>query len=95
MGTDTPEATVGVLLAPRAARDEVGPLAEGVVRVSVTRPAVDGEANRALIRVLAAALDLPPSDLAIVAGSRSRHKRIRVAGLDLADVAERLARADR
>jgi uncharacterized protein (TIGR00251 family) len=90
-----PEATVGVLLAPRATRDAVGPLIDGVVRVRVTRPAQDGEANRALIRVLAGALDLPPSDLAIVAGPRSRHKRVRIAGLDLAAVAERLARSDR
>ena len=89
------EAIVRIHVAPRAARDEVGPLVDGVVQVRVTRPAADGEANRALVRVLAAALDLPPSDLVIVAGSRSRHKRIRVVGLDLAGVAQRLERKDR
>ncbi len=90
-----PSVTFGVLLSPRATRDEVGSLSDGVVRVRVTRPALDGEANRALIRVLAAALDLPPSALALASGSRSRHKRVRVAGLDLAAVTERLARPDR
>ena len=62
-GHGHPEATFGVLLSPRAARDEVGPMSDGVVRVRVTRPPADGEANRALIRVLAGALDLPPSAL--------------------------------
>jgi hypothetical protein len=91
----TPEATFGVLLSPRAARDEVGPMSDGVVRVRVTRPPADGEANRALIHALARALDLPPSAIALVAGSRSRHKRIRVAGLDIDAVAERLSRPNR
>ncbi len=86
------EAVIAVTVVPRSSRDAVGAMENGVVRVRVTRPPADGEANRAVLRLLADALDLPPSALALLAGARSRHKRIRVSGLALPEVGERLAR---
>ena len=69
-----------VAVAPRSAVDRVGPYVDGVLRVRVTRPPADGEANRAVLRVVAAALRLAPSRLALVSGERSRRKRLRVTG---------------
>lgn len=75
---------------PRAGRDEVvGADAGGSLRVRVTAAPADGDANRALLRTLAAALDVPPSALELVSGASSRIKRVRVHGVDAARLTER------
>ena len=84
-----PELELAVV--PRSASDRVGPYAEGVLRVRVTRPPADGEANRAVLRLVARALELAPSRLSLVAGSRARRKRVRVDGIDDAELQRRLA----
>ena len=87
---DTP--VIDVLATPRAADNVVGPLVDGVLRVRVSRPPADGEANDAIRRLLAAAIGLAPSRLSLVAGARSRHKRFSVEGLTSAELAGRLER---
>jgi uncharacterized protein YggU (UPF0235/DUF167 family) len=86
----TAELTVAVT--PRSARAAVGPMADGVLRVRVTRPATDGEANRAVLTLLGDALGIAPTRLAIVAGERGRRKRIVVGGIDAEELARRLRR---
>lgn len=83
-------ADVELVVTPRASADRVGPFAEGILRVRVARPPADGEANRAVLRLVADALGLPPSRLALVAGARGRRKRLRVDGLGDAELADRL-----
>jgi uncharacterized protein len=78
-------------VAPRSAADRIGPYDAGVLHVRVTRPPADGEANRAVLRLVAGALDLPPSRVVLVAGARARRKRVRVEGIDDAELARRLA----
>lgn len=84
-------ADLEIAVTPRAAADRVGPYADGVLRVRVTRPPADGEANRAVLRLVARALGLPPSRLVLVAGERARRKRLRVDGVDAAELDRRLA----
>jgi hypothetical protein len=55
-----------------------GRLGEALV-VAVTAPAVDGRANEAVCRALAAALEVPERDITIATGARSRDKLIEVA----------------
>jgi hypothetical protein len=81
-----------LVVVPRSASDRVGPYSSGVLRVRVTRPPADGEANRAVLRLVARALDLAPSRLSLVAGSRGRRKRVRVEGMDDDELRRRLAR---
>lgn len=79
------DVVIAVRLTPRAGRDQVvGPDERGVLRVRVAAAPVDGGANRALLRTLAAALDVAPSTLEIVSGASSRQKRVRMAGADAA-----------
>ncbi len=49
-----------------------------------------GKANRALVKMLAKRLGVPPRDIEIVAGASSRQKRLRVAGLSAVAAAQRL-----
>jgi uncharacterized protein (TIGR00251 family) len=77
---------------PRAAADRVGPYDAGVLRVRVTRPPADGEANRAILKLVARALEVAPGRVTLVAGSRARRKRLRIDGIDDAELDQRLRR---
>ncbi len=59
-----------------------GPLVEvgsdGELTIYVREPAVDGKANNAVIRLLAAHLQLPKSRVELVSGATSRLKRFRI-----------------
>jgi hypothetical protein len=85
------EAVLDVVVQPRSSRNAVTLQEDGSIRVWVTRPPADGEANRAVLGALARALGCPPSTLELVAGARGRRKRIRTLGLSVADVRERLS----
>jgi hypothetical protein len=91
MATARPEALVRLRVQPRASRDEIVGWQDDALRVRVTAPPVDGDANAAVRRVVARALGVAPSAVALVRGERSRDKVVRVAGLSLADVRARLA----
>ena len=80
-----------LVVTPRAAADRVGPFRDGVLRVRVTRPPADGEANRAVLRLVARAIGLPVSRLSVVAGERARRKRITIEGIDADELGRRLA----
>ena len=58
--------------------------------MQVAAPAVEGRANRELLRFLAGELGVAPSALAVVAGESGRRKTVAIAGLDLATAAARL-----
>ena len=67
-----------VHLQPKASREGIIGEADGILKLRVTAPPVDGQANEACLRLLAKALDLPPSRLQIVSGQHARLKTIRI-----------------
>ena len=75
---------------PRAPRSAVAGVRDGALLVRLAAAPVDGEANDALLVLLAGVLDVPRRDLTIVSGERARRKRLRVAGLTPAAVQARL-----
>ena len=71
--------TFAVQLVPRASRTEIaGWTPEGALKVRVTSPPVDNQANTELIRLLAKTLGVARSDVQILAGTTSRRKRLQV-----------------
>jgi uncharacterized protein (TIGR00251 family) len=85
-GTGGPVATLSVRVAPRSPRDAVAGFHEGVVRIRLCAPPVEGRANEALIRFLARALGIPQRRVSIVSGESGRNKIVRVAGITLPEV---------
>jgi uncharacterized protein (TIGR00251 family) len=88
---------VVVRLTPRGGRDAiegVEQLADGrrVLKARVRAAASEGEANAALVRLLAKALAVAPRDVSLVAGARARLKRVRIdgAGASLAASLEKI-----
>ena len=59
---------------------------DGWILARVTARAHEGGANKALCRLVAKHLRIAPSKVAIVRGTRSREKVIRVDGMDLSAV---------
>lgn len=63
---------------PRSRRDEVGGERNGRLLVRTTAAPVDGAANLAVRRLVAAHLALPVKRVTIESGDRSRDKRLRI-----------------
>jgi uncharacterized protein (TIGR00251 family) len=83
-------ATLVVRVTPRAAKDEITGWQDGELRMRLRAPPVDGRANDALIRLLAARLNVPRSGIELVSGSTARVKRLRIEGLSEAELKRRL-----
>jgi uncharacterized protein (TIGR00251 family) len=83
--------TVDILVQPRASRPRIGPLHDGRIKIAVTAPPVDGEANAAVIELLARRLGVARGDIAVVAGAGSRRKTLRIANVTRAQIEELLA----
>lgn len=73
--------TFDVLVQPRASRAKVGPIHNGRIKIAVTAPPVDGEANAAVIELLAKSLGVPRGAVEVVAGVSSRRKTVRITGV--------------
>ena len=83
---------IDVRVIPRAGRSGVAGTREGALLVRLNAPPVDGAANDELIEVLAKALGAPKRAVSIVAGERSRQKRVRVGGIEFETAAALLGR---
>ena len=73
--------TLKVRLQPRASRDEIDGLLGDALKIKVTAPPVEGRANKAVKKLLAVRLGLPPSQIEMIAGERSREKLLRISGI--------------
>jgi uncharacterized protein (TIGR00251 family) len=82
---------VRVRVIPRAGRSAFAGTRDGALLVRLKAAPVEGAANEELIAVVAKALGVARRDVTIVAGARSRQKRLRIDGVDAATVAARLA----
>ena len=83
--------TFDVLVTPRASRARLGPLVGDRIKLAVTAPPVDGEANAAVIECVARALGVPRRLVSIVSGETSRRKSVRVEGATAAALEAALA----
>lgn len=77
--------TVTVRLTPRGGRDAIDGIerrADGqcVLKARVRAAASEGEANAALVALIAHAVSVPPRDVSLVSGATARIKRLAIAG---------------
>jgi hypothetical protein len=71
-----------VRVQPRASRSEIVGEHGGALKIRLAAPPVEGEANRALVKLLAKRLRLASSNVRIVAGETGRAKLVDVEGMD-------------
>jgi len=72
-----------VRLIPRASRNAVAGVREGVLHVRVTAAPVNGAANRALLELLSKTLRVGVTAIRIESGATSSRKRLSVPAADL------------
>jgi uncharacterized protein (TIGR00251 family) len=70
-----------VRVQPRASHSEVVGVMNGALRVRIQAPPIDDRANAVLCEYLAHLLKTPRSAVRILAGDRSRIKRVEVRGV--------------
>lgn len=79
---EAPDGTVLELqIQPRAARNEVVGVHVGSLKIRLTAPPVEGEANQECLHFLAKVLGVPKTRLRLLQGHRSRRKSVLVTAL--------------
>jgi len=86
------KATIEIHLQPGAKRSEIVGYREGILYVKVTALPQKGQANRALLELIAQTLEIPKSAIDIIRGQSSRIKVIAVQGLTSEEVKDILGR---
>lgn len=71
-----------LFIQPRASRNEICGIQSGAFKIRLTSPPVDGAANKLCIEFLAKTLGIAKGRITIIAGEKSRHKKVRVEGID-------------
>ena len=88
-----PEGTLlSLKVIPRASRNEIADALGDELKVKVTAPPVDSAANRAVVELIADALNTSKANVALVGGKTSRHKQLLVKGLSPEQVSSALIR---
>jgi uncharacterized protein len=98
MNTRTPNfqhgtsgAAIAVKVTPRAKKNEItGVMDDGTVKIKLTAPPVEGQANQALVKFLADFFKIPQTNVEIVAGQSSHDKLVAISGLDPQAVQEKI-----
>lgn len=90
-------ARLAVRLTPRGGRDQIegwaiDPAGRAFLKIRVSAPPVEGEANSALEKLLAKTLGLAKSSVKVASGTTARLKQVEVGGLSQADLDQRLAK---
>lgn len=86
-----PSCLLPVKVVPNAPRTTVAGWLGDALKVRVQAPPVEGRANAALCAGLAERLGLPGSAVSVARGTTASRKLVRIEGLDLAAVRQRLA----
>ena len=79
---------------PHASRAGIAGLAEGMLKVKVTAPPVEGAANEAVIALLSKKLGLRKSQIKISAGAKGRKKTILVGDISKTDLEQKINQLD-
>ena len=87
-------AAITVKVIPRSSKNAIaGILEDGTIKIHLSSPPVEGQANRALIQFLADLLSVPAANIDIIAGQTGRNKLVTVIGLDAPTVQKRILEA--
>lgn len=75
---------------PGARKTDIAGLHGEALKIRLAAPPVDGKANACLLGFLAETLGIARSSVELIGGATARAKRVRVEGVSLAQVAQRL-----
>ncbi len=77
---------LSILVQPRCGRTGIAGIHDGMIKVKVASPPVDGQANDACIKYFSKLLRVPKKDVSIVKGLRAKRKRVRILSADINEI---------
>ncbi len=84
------KAILSVKVQPRASRSEIIGIQEGILKLRVQSPPVQGAANEAVIKLLSKSLGIGKSMIRVKSGHGARLKRLEIEGMDIREIYRRL-----
>lgn len=70
-----------LFIQPKSSKNEVVGSHNGLLKIKITAPPVDGKANECLIEFLSDVFDIPKRDITIIRGETGRNKTVELSGL--------------
>jgi len=81
---------IKVRVQPRSSQNKISGVIDGALKIKLTAPPVEGEANQELIRFLAQVLQVSRSQISLIQGSTGRNKIIQIEDVDKEYLLKRL-----
>mgnify|MGYP001223189059 CR=1 FL=1 len=78
------------IVQPRSSKNKICGLYGESLKILLTAPPVDGEANKMCVKLLAKMLSVRPSRIVIVSGHAGRNKIIRVDGMNTSELLKKI-----
>jgi uncharacterized protein len=72
---------ISLYVQPGASKTQIAGMHDGLIKVRVAAPPVEGAANQALVEFVAKRLSIPKSRVRVVSGLTSRRKVLEIDGL--------------
>ncbi|MNL08780.1 hypothetical protein D3C87_1295150 [compost metagenome] len=82
-----------LFIQPKASKNEVVGPHNGEIKIKITSPPIDGEANSGLIEYLSKLFKIPKRDITLAKGETNRHKVLDLSGITL-EQARKLLKCD-
>ena len=82
--------TFSVRVQPRSSKNEICGIYGDAIKIKLTSPPVEGEANEGLIKFLSDILKISKGQIEIISGHKSRTKSIKIIGVTKEKVADLL-----
>ena len=67
-----------IFLQPKAGKDHIVGLHDNELKITITAPPIDGQANAHLLKFLSKIFKVPKSQIQLEKGELSRHKQVRI-----------------
>ena len=82
------------IIQPRSSKNKICGLHGESLKIQLTSPPVDGEANKMCVKLLAKILNISPSRVVIISGHTGRNKIIRVEGINTSEFLTKILPSD-
>lgn len=82
--------TIECRVTPRASRNAIKGVRDGVLQIALNAPPIEGRANEALIEFISDRLRIPRSRISILGGEHGRNKVVLIQGITSGELSARL-----
>lgn len=79
-----------LFIQPKSSKNEIVGPHNGELKIKITAPPTDGEANAGVVEFLSKILKIPKRDIVITKGHTNRHKVVEVLGIDVNQIRDLL-----